>query len=154
MPSKSGIFSEAGFLGAAGVGLLAIALSVMSLTPTNLAHAQPEAIPEPTISPDVPTEVEVPEGFPGNPIAFFDDFSWRSFVALNWPADLSRDRRGMPDVNLKIGNLSAPTVWDTWKADFELFQPQGAPPSEWDSYEAVSPCQAQGWTMPVNNRQK
>jgi len=145
----------AGFLGAAGAGLLALALGVVGLAPAGPAQAQPglgEA-PQPTIGPDIPSDVEIPQGFPGNPIAFFDDFSWRSFVALSWPADISDDRRGVPNRTSTIGDLSAPTVWDTWKADFELFQPQGAPPSEWDSHDAVSPCQAQGWTTPTNIHQ-
>jgi hypothetical protein len=151
MDSQRRFFSTAGFLSLAGTGLLAVALNLLGLAPVEHAQAQPVGrIPEPTISPDVPTEVEVT----GAPIAFFDDFSWRSFVALNWPADTSGDRRGVPDRSRKIGDLSLPTVWGTWKADFELFQPKGAAPTEWDSYQAVNPCEVEGWAAPVDNHPK
>ncbi|HEY0512212.1 MAG TPA: hypothetical protein VGH73_09925 [Thermoanaerobaculia bacterium] len=152
MDSKRTVFSTAGFLGVAGTGMLAVVLGLLGLAPMDLAQAQPgRGIPEPTIGPDVPKEVEI-AGEP--PIAFFDDFSWRSFVALNWPADVSRDQRGVPDRSRKIGDVSVPTVWDTWKADFELFQPKGAPPSEWASYQAVNPCETEGWPLPVDNHPK
>jgi len=42
-----------------------------------------------------PSDVEIPEGFRGNPIAFFDDFSWKTFIALVWPA--LEGERGVPD---------------------------------------------------------
>src|SRR5215471_7550043 len=46
------------------------------------------------ISPDPPVD-EDDGGFSGNPIDFFDNYSWRLFVALNWPAQA--EGRGLPD---------------------------------------------------------
>ncbi|HEV3073958.1 MAG TPA: hypothetical protein VHB47_06015, partial [Thermoanaerobaculia bacterium] len=57
--------------------------------------------PPVTLSPTIPTEVCIPTGFPGNPIAFFDDFSWRSFVAVVWPA--LNGQRGVPDPAQGVG---------------------------------------------------
>jgi hypothetical protein len=73
-----------------------------------------------------------------NPIKRFDDYSWRLFIALNWPS--ADGKRGVPDTTKKFGDISDPTVWETWKAAFELFQPRGAQPSAWESFDAVSPC--------------
>jgi hypothetical protein len=104
-----------------------------------------DKFPEPTISPDSPKDVDLTgfpvdaQGRPGaNPIKRFDDYSWRLFVAVNWPSTVGK--RGVPDKTKKLGDTTTPTTWETWKAAFELFQPRGAQPSEWDSFDAVSPC--------------
>ncbi|MEP3477833.1 MAG: hypothetical protein ABJZ55_01170 [Fuerstiella sp.] len=94
-------------------------------------------VPSPTVSPDAPEDVEIPVGFAGDPVAFFDDFSWRSFVALNWPA--AEGKRGLPDRNKDLGQSSKDIVWGTWKADHEIFQPGGLKPSPWDAFEGISP---------------
>jgi hypothetical protein len=102
----------------------------------------PPAPPPPTVSWEIPRDVEFPSGFSEaetNPIAFFDDLSWRTFLALNWPAIDAK--RGAADSSKNPGGTS-PVVWETWKAGYELFRPDGAPPSEWDSFEAVSPSRA------------
>src|SRR5262249_55474514 len=72
-----------------------------------------------------------------NPIDFFDDFSWRSFIALNWPA--LPNERGHPDVTKTVGDMGTRT-WETWKADFEIFQPGGQKPTDWSLFDAVTPC--------------
>lgn len=92
-------------------------------------------------SPDVPADACVPDGFPGNPIAFFDDYSWKSFAALVWPA--AAGKRGVPDPAKKVGDTSGPLVFETFKADWELFQAQ---PTAWDTYPASDPC---GSTNPL-----
>lgn len=97
-------------------------------------HAQ---TPEPTVSRNLPNDVEIPSGFTGDPVAFFDDFSWRSFVALNWPA--ADAGRGLPHPTKAFGEAADHVVWGTWKADHEIFQPNGMEPSEWDLFQAVSP---------------
>jgi hypothetical protein len=80
-----------------------------------------------------------PDGSPAaNPIKRFDDYSWKMFIAMNWPS--VDGKRGVPDQTKKFGDASTPAVWDTWKAAFELFQPNGVQPSEWDSFAAASPC--------------
>ena len=37
-------------------------------------------------SPLAPTDVCIPDGFGGNPIQYFDDYSWRTFISMVWPA--------------------------------------------------------------------
>jgi len=91
--------------------------------------------PPPAIitSSQVPTDVCIPAGFLGNPIQFFDDFSWRSVIALVWPAQ--QGQRGVPDPNQQVGAVSGPLVFETFKADWELFQPNGADPSPtWNDF--------------------
>jgi hypothetical protein len=78
----------------------------------------------------------------------FDNFSWQSFIALNWPAALdsttglparsSASPNGVPDTTKSIGD-SGPRTWEGLKADFELFQANGAPPSDWTSYQTTNP---------------
>jgi hypothetical protein len=87
--------------------------------------------------------VSIPSGFSSNPIQFFDDFSWRSFIALVWPAQPGQ--RGRPDPNQRIGTVSGPLVFETLKADWEVFQPNGAAPSPtWNDF-------AGGNTIKVSN---
>jgi hypothetical protein len=67
--------------------LLAIALAVGTLSPTSAAAQTPcpspvpASIPPPNLSAPAatltPSDVCIPASFPGNPIAFFDDYSWR-----------------------------------------------------------------------------
>lgn len=111
---------------------------------TSAVMAQPAQCPNPapnpppvTISPQLPQDVCLPSGdVPG--ISFFDDFSWRSFVGMVWPT-LS-GKRGAPDPAGVPGGTGTP-VFQTYKADWETFQPDGSEPSEWSSYSAVhNPC--------------
>lgn len=54
----------------------------------------------------------------------FHDHSWRSFVAVNWPAHADQiwsENRGRPDAALSPGASARLPVWRTWKQDFELF---------------------------------
>jgi len=80
-----------------------------------------------------------------DPFPQFDDFAWRAFVALNWPALTDPDHRGLPDRAKALGD-PGPRVWETFKARYELFQvgqdglPVAAPP--WATYEALNPCGA------------
>lgn len=93
--------------------------------------------PLPTVSHYLPIDVKIPDGFSGDPVRFFDDFSWQTFVALNWPA--IDGQRGVPDKTKEFGATAENVVWGTWKADHEIFQPGGMKPSPWNSYEAQSP---------------
>jgi len=82
---------------------------------------------------------------PPVPLEYFDDYSWRAFIALVWPA--LKGQRGVPDPGLPITTTGVPLVFETYKADWETFQPNGAPPSEFNSKESYwtgnpsqSPC--------------
>lgn len=76
----------------------------------------------PFFSSDIPHEVEVNVG-PGysglNPKeqVCFDYFSWRSFVALNWPANPD----GSPMKGKFTDNPEAPRVWESYTDPAELF---------------------------------
>src|SRR5262249_21200401 len=97
--------------------------------------------PKPIVSPVAPDEVDAPVDPDGHAIAGFDDYSWRAFIAISWPA--KSGVRGTPDEAKKIGDFSDPltkVVWATWKADYELFQKQGAAPTEWSSFDGFTPC--------------
>jgi hypothetical protein len=84
-------------------------------------------------SPQVPTDVCIPDGFGGNPIQFFDDFSWRSFIALVWPA--RSGQRGTPDTALTV-NSPGSRVFETYKSSWEIFHRDGSAPVAWNTYEA------------------
>ena len=96
----------------------------------------------------------IPSGFKGNPIAFFDDFSWRSFIAMVWP--VQQGMRGVPDQSKSIGPVSGPLVFETYKNDWEVFRqspgdnrPPPAP-SPWNSYTGANPCTTSGAPITVN----
>lgn len=108
------------------------------------AHAQFCAPPTPSISsPTAPVDVNL-TCTNANPITDFDDFSWRSFVALIWPA--AKGQRGIPDPTQTNFPVTSPLVFETYKADWESFPLPGAPnpppaPLPWSSFAGTSnPC--------------
>ncbi len=80
-----------------------------------------------------------------DPYPTFDNFAWRAFIALNWPALAGAEHRGEPDRAKTLGD-AGPRVWETFKARYELFQVgrDGKPiaPSPWGSYGGRNPCGA------------
>jgi hypothetical protein len=55
----------------------------------------------------------------------FDNFSWQSFVALNWPANAN----GTPNLTAPLtGDMSIRRVWSYYKDADEVFLPNGAVP--------------------------
>jgi hypothetical protein len=64
---------------------------------------------------------------------FFNDYSWRTFIALNWPAT---GKRGEADATRKFGDTSVQTVWESWKSVAELFPADAAknPPAPWEDF--------------------
>lgn len=67
----------------------------------------------------------------------FDEFSWSSFVALNWPALPD----GSPDTSKVIGgDGDHPTVWESYKETYEIFKPDGSEPV-WDNHQLPQACQ-------------
>jgi hypothetical protein len=117
--------------------LLCAAFSFL-FPPLVLAEDLPH--PAPVIDFAMPSEVDAPIDPDLNEIAVFDDYSWRAFIALNWPAKTGV--RGVPDELKKIGDASDPgakVVWGTWKADYELSEREGSPPTEWSSFDGFTP---------------
>ena len=95
--------------------------------------------PAVSVSHQMFNDVCIPAGFGGNPIAYFDDFSWRAFLAVVWPA--KQDQRGKPDPAPAPGATGKPTVFETFKADWEIFQPNGKDPApNWKDYAGDNPC--------------
>jgi hypothetical protein len=92
----------------------------------------------------VPDDACVPGAFREIPIAYFDHYSWRAFIALAWPA--KRHQRGVPDPDRPLekvrdivfpsGDVNVPTVFETFKADWETFQ-NGIAPSDWNNNDAL-----------------
>jgi hypothetical protein len=117
---------------------IAVGVAVMMFgSSVGIAVAQP--VPPPTVSPDaLPDVPPTPDG--QSPFPFFNNYSWRSFIALNWPALTSPAQRGQPDRSKRFGDTSGPRVWTTWKSQIEIFQPGGAKPSDWTSYDGKNPC--------------
>ncbi|HLW89914.1 MAG TPA: hypothetical protein VKS78_01260 [Roseiarcus sp.] len=94
---------------------------------------------EPKVSPD--RIEDVPSTRP-DPFPAFDNFSWRAFIALAWPARLEAAHRGEPDRSKSLAD-PGPRVWETFKSRYEIFQPaaQGAAaPAAWSSYGGKNPC--------------
>ena len=115
--------------------LAAACLAALALAPA--AHGQ---MPTPVVnSPQVPADVSIPAGFPGNPIAFFDDYSWRAFIALVWPA--SNGQRGRPDTSQTVDG-AGPRVFETYKSLHEVFHSDGSAPTPWNQFDPpqYNPC--------------
>ena len=92
-------------------------------------------VPAPAVLPDPLQDVAQ-----GSDLEFFYNFSWRSFIALNWPAKAGAASRGLPDRNRAFGDKDGPRVWMTWKSRYEIFRPHGVLPSPWASYDGKNPC--------------
>jgi hypothetical protein len=56
-----------------------------------------------------------------------DEYAWRLFVALNWPADVGK-RASDPARPL---GADGPVTWETWKNAREVFLPDGKDPGPW-----------------------
>jgi len=94
--------------------------------------------PVPALSSAIPVDVCIPDGFTGIAVDHFDDYSWRSLVALVWPA---ADRRGVPARGKTVG-AAGPRVFETYKPLWEIFHGDGSAPADFDTYDAAahSPC--------------
>jgi hypothetical protein len=110
----------------------------------------PTPITQPTLSAQLPSEVVDGSGAPllpnaavtEPPFAFFDDFAWRSFIALMWPAKVGE--RGQPDRSptKSYKDVDGPRVWETWKSAYETIPRAGVTPKPWESFDGVTPCES------------
>ena len=98
--------------------------------------------PRPLLSPEVPPDVCIPDPFNALTINFFDDYSWRAFTAMVWPA--TRNQRGAADPARAIG-APGPRVFETFKSLWEVFHDDGsAPTAAFNDYDsaAANTCKA------------
>jgi len=103
---------------------------------------------EPPAATRVPDDVCTKRGVdPQKELPYFDDYSWRTFIALVWPAlidDRGFPERGVPDPEQQLEPIpeaiavprGPASVFETYKADWETFQPLGAKPTPWNDYSA------------------
>ncbi|MCU1236035.1 MAG: hypothetical protein JWP63_4002 [Candidatus Solibacter sp.] len=89
----------------------------------------------------IPADVCIPDPFTTLTIDFFDDYSWRAFVAMVWPA--AKGQRGAPDEKAPLSG-PGPRVFETFKSLWEIFHQDGSAPAEFDAYEppARNACRA------------
>ncbi len=89
------------------------------LTPADLCAAGQLDI-GPTMPPRLPADPAKAEA--SKLQEMFDCFSWRSFLAANWPAE--SDERGVPDTSKMLADTGPSRVWETYKETAEVFQPE------------------------------
>ena len=104
--------------------------------------------PIPALSEDVtprvsPDRIDDVPSTRADPFPAFDNFAWRAFVALNWPALTGAADRGEPDRAKSLAD-PGPRVWETFKARWEVFLPgadrRAGEPSAWTSFAGPNPC--------------
>jgi hypothetical protein len=126
---------------AGAVGAVALALLLGTAAAAKRPPLPPcPARPAPRISPQIPADVCIPDGFAGIALDYFDDYSWRALVALVWPA--APGHRGVAAAAKPIATTGA-RVFETYKPLWEIFHADGsAPASAFDSYDAAAanPC--------------
>jgi hypothetical protein len=83
----------------------------------------------------LPADVCIPDGFTDPPVVYFDDYSWRAFLAMVWPA--APGRRGTADASRTVG-APGPRVFETFKSLWEVFPADGSPPAaDFQAYAAA-----------------
>ncbi len=102
------------------------------------------ATPAPGVTAAIPPkDVCIPAGFTGLTLDYFDDYSWKAFVAMVWPSLYGS--RGIPDDQRTYVGSGA-RVFETFKPLWEIFHRDGSPPAspDFQQYEAPlhNPCQA------------
>jgi hypothetical protein len=120
------------------IAVLAFVLTVLVLRQTFAASTIQPVLN----SPQPPADASPPESAEGNGekmLPYFDDYSWRAFIAMVWPA--ASGRRGVPDQTQTVASKSQPKVFETFKAAWETFRAdsQGTfipgQPAVWGVYE-------------------
>jgi hypothetical protein len=118
-------------------------LVIAGLVCSVAAQVCPER-PVPSIaSPQAPADVCIPRRFTDVPIDYFDDYSWKAFVAMVWPAVTGH--RGIAEGAKAVGD-AGPRVFETFKPLWEVFHENGTPPrARFDEYDSAenNACRAQ-----------
>lgn len=119
-----------------------------TLSPCNIVTTTggPSEIPPVAISGNIPLYVPLPSTVNSQVQIrpYFDWFSWQEFIALSWPASTKgRGNANQPASvsTFKNAKNGTPTVWGTYKANWELFNQGSARPTPFDSYDVSIPAQ-------------
>jgi hypothetical protein len=122
---------------AVGIATLGTVIGTRAISRQNTPGCP--ATPTPVISRQPPADVCIPDGFAQTPMEYFDDYSWRLFVSLIWPADPGR--RGVVAANRSVP-APGPRVFETYKSMWEIFHEDGSAPAPFDAYDvpAHNPC--------------
>lgn len=117
--------------------------SVIALVAVGVTIAAPIASAEGLAASVLPDRLDDLPLSGGDIAASADAFAWRAFIALNWPSKLGAAERGAPDRAKALADPGK-RVWETFKADYELFQIDegGHPiaPAPWSGFEGLNPC--------------
>ena len=99
------------------------------LTAALAALCQPHAIAQSAVS--KPVKLEDPrKATAAQTLTDPASAAWKFFVFVNWPE--LPNHRGLPDLNKSIGD-SAPTVWESFKNESEVYLQNGQRPPDWES---------------------
>ena len=116
----------------------AAAVAMLAAFASTAVRARQEPCPARPVpdasSPAAPIDTCIPNGFSEVAIDYFDDYSWRLFVGMVWPA--ADDKRGVADTSKKVGD-PGPLVFETYKTLAELFHEDGSAPTDaFNAYDA------------------
>jgi hypothetical protein len=124
---------------AAAAGIVSVAIVARS---TRIAAAQETAAPCPVrpvpdaSSSQPPLDTCIPNGFSEVAIDYFDDYSWRLFVGMMWPA--ATGTRGVADASRTLDD-PGPRVFETYKSLWEVFHEDGtAPTDNFNDYDTAA----------------
>lgn len=102
-------------------------LAQMPPNPTTLSSSLPaDAPPKPNLS-TTGNFAEIQRKF--------DIFAWQEFVALNWP--VGRPGQPGPGIIGKSPSGDNSTVWESYMAASQVFQPRAAPPQPWGTTQSI-----------------
>src|SRR5262245_47191764 len=103
--------------------------AAMAMAATFAPRAQQGCPARPTAdgsSPAVPLDTCIPYGFSDVAIDYFDDYSWKLFVGMMWPA--ADGQRGVADTTKGLAD-PGPRVFETYKSLWEVFHEDGSAPT-------------------------
>ena len=117
--------------------LLAAALLAVfaGIAATGPGNGCPADVVQNASSPVPPADVCIPNGYTDIPMDYFDDFSWKEFIAMVWPA--KNGQRGVADESKKVSD-PGPRVFETFKSLQELFHDDGSAPAPFNQYDKAS----------------
>ncbi len=114
--------------------ITALVVLFAGLAETTPGKECPADVVQDASSPVPLSDVCIPDGYSDIPMDYFDDFSWREFVAMVWPA--APGRRGVADTSKKVGDPGT-RVFETFKSLWEVFHADGSAPRAFNQYDSA-----------------